>query len=1195
MGIRKEDGSIVWINTNATPIFSGAESTPSLVVVTFSDITARKRIESALRESEYWLRESQRVSRIGSYVMDVDRDTWVSSETLDEIFGIGPDYPHTTAGWGGIIHPDDRASMLEYLAHEVVGQRRTFDREYRIVRQSDGEIRWVHGRGGLFTPSSGQHLFMTGTIQDITERKQAEEALRLSEERFRHLFYGAADALFIHDREGHFVDVNQVACDSLGYSRAELLRMNVRDIETQMPDPDLNLMWERASSGANVTTEGFHRRRDGSTFPVEVHIAVLTSGERPLFMAAARDISERVHAAAALDAERTKYQSIFNMAGDAIFVREIDGSYLDVNPIACERLGYTREQMLHMTPLDITLPEQREQADALIKAMETRGHDVAEIDQVAADGHVIRVELNRRVIEYEGRPAVLTVARDLTERRRAEEALRENERRLALALKVAQLGVWEIDVANGVVHWSPECHSIFGVEDFDGTLDSVMALIHPEDLGRLRSAVQASLTDRAPAIDSEYRVVRPTGEIIWVSERMAVSYDASGKPKRLVGVIQDVTARRAGERARTLYQSLARFSRDMILYVRMADGRIVEANSAAVAAYGYSHDELLALTIFDLRPAEKGGEIVSQMQEAWEKGLLFETLHKRKDGSTFPVEVSSRGVEIDGAPLVISVIRDISERRHAEELLRTSERRLSVAISATADAIWEWNLQTGETYYSPRWYEMLGYGDRELPMSVETWRTLCHPDDLQPTMNRVQATATGPDAGGYSVEFRMRHKDGSWLWVLGRGNVVERDSMGKAVQLAGTNTDITAHRNLEDQLRHAQKMESVGRLAGGVAHDFNNLLTVINGYGDLALSRLQEGAPLFSELQQIRNAGERAKELTQQLLAFSRRQPVQLQLLDLNATVQETERMLRRVLGEDIELVCILEPALGPIQADPGQIHQVIMNLAVNARDAMPSGGKVVIETQNVDLDRRYAAEHWDVEPGSYVRLSFSDTGSGMSQNVINHAFEPFFTTKEQGKGTGLGLATVFGIVKQSGGHVSVSSEPGRGATFCVYLPRHNQPGVAARAETAGRAERGGHETILVVEDQAEVRRLTCTILRGCGYELLEAANGEEALQLLQAVPAPPVDLLLSDVVMPRMGGPELVAHVKVLRPDIRVLFVSGYVERLTRDPGCDGPPIEYLPKPFDPDSLAAKVREVLDREGQASVPPAASKTRTRT
>lgn len=380
---------------------------------------------------------------------------------------------------------------------------------------------------------------------------------------------------------------------------------------------------------------------------------------------------------------------------------------------------------------------------------------------------------------------------------------------------------------------------------------------------------------------------------------------------------------------------------------------------------------------------------------------------------------------------------------------------------------------------------------------------------------------------------------------------------------------------LEQQLRQAQKVEAIGRLAGGVAHDFNNLLTLIGGYADLTLGQLPQGDPLHENLEEITSAARRAAELTRQLLAFSRRQILAPKVIDLNAVVAGTEKMLRRLIGEDIDLVATPEPELWRVKADAGQIEQIIMNLAVNARDAMPDGGRLTLETQNVELDDAYARAHVAVQPGPYVMLAISDTGSGMDDETLGHLFEPFFTTKGPGQGTGLGLATVYGIVKQSGGNIWVYSEVGRGTTFKVYLPRVDEPLDSATPPKPSASLRGT-ETILLVEDERGVRLLALRVLEGNGYSVLEAAEGPTAIELVRQYEGP-IHLLVTDVVMPHMGGRAVADAVTSLRPTVKVLYLSGYTANAIVHRGVLDPKTPFLEKPFTPATLASKVREVLD------------------
>jgi two-component system cell cycle sensor histidine kinase/response regulator CckA len=421
-------------------------------------------------------------------------------------------------------------------------------------------------------------------------------------------------------------------------------------------------------------------------------------------------------------------------------------------------------------------------------------------------------------------------------------------------------------------------------------------------------------------------------------------------------------------------------------------------------------------------------------------------------------------------------------------------------------------------------------------------------------------------------EFRFCKKNGDFGAGLLSAELIEIE--GERCVITAT-VDINERLQLESQLRQSQRLESVGRLAGGVAHDFNNLLTVINGYSGLILAALRPHDPLYLPAEAIKKAGERAASLTKQLLAFSRRQVIEPRPLNLNTIVNDAERMLRRLIGEDITLTTVLDPLSGWIMADPDQIHQVIINLVVNARDAMPDGGELTITTRNVDIDGSFASLHSDAVPGRYVLMTVRDTGIGMDEKTLQNAFEPFFTTKECGKGTGLGLATVYGIVQQGGGWIHVWSAVGHGTAFDIYLPRVDACPVPDRAASSMTETLHGSETVLIVEDDKEVRTLAATILRAYGYHVLEAANGSEAFVVEKEHPGD-IHLLLTDVILPGMNGKMLSERLKALRPNLKVLFTSGYTADVITTRGLLERDLAYLPKPFSPDTLACKVREVL-------------------
>lgn len=471
--------------------------------------------------------------------------------------------------------------------------------------------------------------------------------------------------------------------------------------------------------------------------------------------------------------------------------------------------------------------------------------------------------------------------------------------------------------------------------------------------------------------------------------------------------------------------------------------------------------------------------------------------------------------------------------------------------------------------------EIVGYTEAE--MLALDFQTITHPDDLEADLAFVNEMLEGRRAH-YQMEKRYVHKLGQEVCVLLSVSLV-RSQDGRPSYFVSQIQNISERKRLEDQLRQAQKMEAVGQLAGGVAHDFNNLLTVINGYATLMQTRVPKGDERFDMLRQIKEAGDRAASLTRQLLAFSRKQVLQVQAVDLNRLVANLERMLGRLIGEDVNLETRLGARLGAVRADPSQIEQALMNLAVNARDAMPHGGALYIETENVDLDEAYARPRSDVTPGRYVLVTVRDTGSGMTDDVKHRIFEPFFTTKGVGKGTGLGMAVVHGVVKQSGGHIEIESAPGRGTAFKIYLPQSDEKDRGEKPVSTVHSAAAGSETILLVEDDSAVRELTASILAERGYHLLLAGNGEEGLRIAQEHDGP-VHLLLTDVVMPVLDGRELAERLKRMQPGLKVLYLSGYTDDAIVRRGIDAREVQFLQKPYSPSALALKIREVLDTNG---------------
>ena len=615
------------------------------------------------------------------------------------------------------------------------------------------------------------------------------------------------------------------------------------------------------------------------------------------------------------------------------------------------------------------------------------------------------------------------------------------------------------------------------------------------------------------------------------------------------------------------------------------DGHCRSANQAATALLGLPLETLLAQNFREISSWKDSG-LLARAGETMRTGLRerWEMHFTSTAGKSLWLDFRLERVDLAGEPTLLLVFTDISERVQAQAVLRESEARFRALIENVSDLITIVDGCGNVLFESPSCERFAGYRPEEV-VGQNIFDGYLHPDDIRKVQEVFAATMQKAGLTSPVLEARFRRADGSWrtLEMVGRSL---RDPSGQVVAVVNSR-DITerkqaeaALRESEEQLRQAQKMEAVGQLAGGIAHDFNNVLTTILGYSEMILGSEEcPDGPVRADLEQIKAAGDRASALTRQILAFSRRQALRPEVLSLNDALASTELLLRRTLGVEIDLITRLDPDLGLVEVDTNQFGQVLVNLALNARDAMPIGGALTLETQNVELDEQYCRGLAEVRPGLYVMLAVSDTGVGMDEKTKSHIFEPFFTTKEPGKGTGLGLATVYGIVKQSDGHISVYSEPGAGSTFKVYLPRVDKPAKERANSPRLPGSVAGHETVLVVEDETAVRGLVRRALESQGYTVLAVGSGDEALTLLEEADAL-VDLLLTDVVLPgSLQGNELASAARVFRPRLPVLYMSGYTFDAIVHSGRVDEGVNYIEKPFRPEELARQVRELLDSQ----------------
>ncbi len=771
--------------------------------------------------------------------------------------------------------------------------------------------------------------------------------------------------------------------------------------------------------------------------------------------------------------------------------------------------------------------------------------------------------------------------------------------RLSAVVDASPLAVMEVDLDGRVMVWNRSSEEMFGWTR-EEVLGQRLPTIPEHLAGELEELIaRAAAGERIIGYETER--LRRDGTLFPYSLSLATHRDLDGNLIGIIGHGSDVSERKLAEeelsRSRELYRVVVENSHDMVAVLDPM-GRFVFASPSYEQVLGYSPDELVGVSPISLvhpGDVQRASDALRQVVTS-QNAAVVELRMRHKRGNWVFVEGTTTSVLHEDGQLrsILMSFRDISERRIAEEELREAEARYRLLVEQLPLVTYISVPGTSRrwVYLSPQLEEMLGYKASDWTSDFNNYLQAIHPDDRARTTSE-RAAATGK--GRIAIEYRLIAADGRTVWVRDDA-VVVRDLSGKPLYVQGYLLDISAERQaeaerrqLEAQLLHSQKMEAIGRLAGGIAHDFNNLLTAITGYSELIISELEPDSSLSRDAEEIKNAAEQAAAMTQQLLAFSRRQVLQPALLNPNEVIEHMEKLLRRLIGEHIELVTELSEDVDSIRSDRSQIEQVMMNLVVNARDAMPDGGRIMIETGNVEVDTGRAAA-LGLEPGRYVMASVADSGSGMDDETMTHIFEPFFTTKGQGEGTGLGLATVHGIVEQSNGAIQVTSNVGEGSEFRVYLPVA-VGGVAADRQPMPSGETHGTETLLLVEDEETVRQLVARVLRELGYDVHEKSSGEEALSFSTSF-AKPIDLLLTDVVMPGMNGRELAELLTVSRPSTKVLFMSGYTEEAIVHHGVPVGEATFIGKPFTPQELARKVRSVLessaeDGEGEPADRPA--------
>jgi PAS domain S-box-containing protein len=1095
--------------------------------------------------------------------------------------------------WGELDHPEDSGPSLEELEQLLPDPSGWAEAEKRYIHRN-GSVVWGRIRASLARDGEGKPLYFVVHAENITERKRVEGALRESEERFRIMADGCPTLMWVTNAEGGIQFINRACREFFGitYEEAEggkwQLLVHPDDV------PEYAERWQRAvheHTAFKIEARVRHANGEWRWVATNAEPRFSSSGEFLGHVGLSPDITDRKQAEQVLQFQNSLIRAIHEVSLDGILVvndksivMSHNKRFLDILQISLPDIQNHFSGNVVGTPdqplLSAFLDQVKDPEPFLRRVRELYNDQGAEdhCEIALKDGRTLQrysTGLRSESGNYLGR---VWFFRDITARKQAGQDLRSSEEKFRRFAENIDEVIWMVpQTADEKLYISPAYEQVWGrtCESLYQNPMSWMEAIHPDDQEQSRLFVARQL--QGEPTEREYRIRTPEGREKWIRDRAFPIRDEAGQLIRVVGISEDITQRKryeaelastnhAWETSEARYRKLVDLSPNAIIVGQNHATTLV--NKAAVELFGVSSaSELIGERFADLVNPESRGtteKLIQRMYECEMQLPLQEGQIRRKDGSLLDVEIAASSFGENGVRVVQAVLHNITQRKQAEE----EHARLIRGIEQVGESIVITDLEGSILYVNPAYEKITGYTRAE----VIGRASLMTKSDRHPAAFYEAMWATLSRGETWYGELINKRKDGTLFNEEATISPIKNKD-GKVINYVAVKRDVTQETLLRDQLNQAQKMEAVGRLAGGIAHDFNNLLMVIQSYTEMLQDSLPAHDPLRRNTREVMKAAERGASLTGQMLAFSRKQITSPVVLDLNVVIDETAKMLKRIIGEDIEFRVESAESLWAIKADPDQIGQVLMNLCVNSRDALPKGGTLTIATGNVTVAEGSMGGHAGVSPGDYVRLSVTDTGMGISKKLQARIFEPFFTTKEVGKGTGLGLAMVYGIVQQSGGRVWVQSEPGRGTCFTIYLPRVREA-ITHEMSAIAEAQLRGTETLLVAEDAEALREAICDYLRSLGYTVFAASSGQQAL--LVASQQGHIDLLLTDVVMPQMSGRELSQMLGSLRPSLKTIYMSGYTDDAVLRHGILELGGHFLQKPFSLGTLAREISDTL-------------------
>ncbi|MBF0232685.1 MAG: PAS domain S-box protein [Desulfamplus sp.] len=1023
-------------------------------------------------------------------------------------------------------------------------------------------------------------------VQELRrDYKQLESKLLKATSFIEEIVAFMTEGLVLVDTRGTVIFINQRLSEMIGYLSEEIIGKCWLDMVPVEQYAIANEAETRLSRGDTYRYEIILNHKNGHTFPVLICAGPKfdkQSGEFIGTMCIVTDIAERRPTDDTLGESEEKYRLLFNMCVDAIFLVDNQTTQImECNKKASQLFGYSSQELLSMKMTDLsTTPEETRSACCTKVLKQERLYQTK-------DGRLISVEVTSEHFYLANRSVHIAAIRDISDKKHAEKALKESEERFNLAMDASKDGIYEWDLETRKIYYSPGWKRMLGYEPDELPDDFSVweKLTRPEDVERSWQIMSEVVEGNRDRFEVEFEMRHKDGHWVHILSRSNIYKNANGKPVRVVGTHVDITEWKKAEAEREKSQSLFRSLYDNMtsgsaIYKVINDGSkgsdyiIVEFNNKSLEIEGKQRGEVIGKSLLDLRPAIDDYGLIPVMRQVWETGTPAYYPIKMYKDDIFSNYYENQIFKIPSGELV-TIYNDVTHQKNQEKALKDKTEKLQAIFQAAQNISFiitdARDPEPVILEFSPGAENIFGYQKEEV---IGKWVSILHtPDDVARFPEAHQKMREGKV--GFTGETTLIRKSGE-PFIAMFSTYPLFDQNGNMYAALGVSIDITEKKGLEDQLHQAKKMESVGRLAGGVAHDFNNMLGVILGHTELALLQIGADHYLHSDLKSIQTAAKRSADITKQLLAFARKQTISPRPLDLNDTVESMLNMLRRLIGEEIDLVWQPAANLWPVKMDPSQIDQILANLCINARDAIDGVGKLTIETGKKSFDQEYCKEHRGFVVGDFVLLAVSDNGCGMDKDTIDNLFEPFFTTKEMGKGTGLGLATVYGIVKQNRGFINVYSEPDYGSILKIYLPRFVAEEEVHKSVHEDKTSGGGTETILLVEDELSILRMTRMMLERSGYSVLSAATPAEALKKAKDHSGS-IDLLMTDVVMPEMNGRDLAENIILLYPEIRLLFMSGYTADVIAHRGILDKGVAFIQKPFSLTDLTEKLRDVLD------------------